>query len=376
MDCQGLFFICESELRIYFFLLSLVTFYLVLLLTNNYFLNFLSFVLVVLRFLFFYIWSFILFFVFFELSSVPVILMTLVYGIQVEKFGSVYYLVFYSFLTGLPFLVLLLYLIRENCFFGLVFFECKLSSFYCLLLVSCFLIKFPVYFLHYWLPKMHVEASTLARMLLAGLLLKFGVFGFFRVFYTLKFEYLGLFFLVAFVGVFIGIFIRIVQSDIKSQVAYSSVCHISFTLLSFLYFREVSLERVILSSLSHGFLRTLIFWLVGEIYYQRGTRIVYFTESGYTRRVYGIMFFGVTLLIRSSVPLVLGYFSEFSLLSLVEIYEFFYYLFALYFILDFYISVYLFVIAFTGHNFKFGFTFLLRVVLGFLVINFRFYSFT
>lgn len=75
--------------------------------------------------------------------------MTLVYGIQVEKFGSVYYLVFYSFLTGLPFLVLLLYLIRENCFFGLVFFECKLSSFYCLLLVSCFLIKFPVYFLHY-----------------------------------------------------------------------------------------------------------------------------------------------------------------------------------------------------------------------------------
>ena len=114
---------------------------------------------------------------------------------------------------------------------------------------------------------------------------------------------------------------------------------------------------------------------MGEIYYQRGTRIVYFTESGYTSRVYGIMFFGVTLLISSSVPLALGYFSEFRLFSLVEIYDFFYYLFAFYFILDFYISVYLFVMSFTGHNFKFEFTFLLRAALGFLTLNSSFLTF-
>lgn len=375
MDCQGLFFISESEISMYFFLLSLITFYMVCLLTNNFFLNFLSFTLVVLRFLFFYVWSFILFFIFFELSSIPVILITLIYGVQVEKFNAIYYLVFYRFLTGLPFLVILLYLIRENYFFGLVFFECKLSSFYCLLVVLCFLIKFPVYFLHFWLPKMHVEASTLASILLAGLLLKFGVYGFYRVLYVLKFEYLGLFFTVAFIGIFIGIFIRIVQRDIKRQVAYSSVCHIGFTLLSFFYFSEISLERVILSSLRHGFLRTLIFWLAGEIYYQRGTRLVYYIESEASRRIYNALFQGVTLLISSSIPLVLGYFSEYGLLYLVEMYEFFYYLFVLYFFLDFYISVYLFTITFSGKGFKAGFLFLLRVALGFLIINLSFYSF-
>lgn len=327
-----------------------------------------------LSFLFFYVWSFILFFVFFELSSVPVILMSLVYGVQIEKFNSVYYLVFYSFLTGLPFLVFLLYLVRESYFYGLVYFDFKLSGFFNLIVFMCFLMKFPVYFLHFWLPKMHVEASTVASMLLAGLLLKFGVYGFYRVMGMLKFEYLGFFFTLAFLGVFMGMFMRIVQRDVKSQVAYSSICHMNFTLLSFLYMREVTLQRVMLSSLSHGFLRTLIFWLVGELYHYDGTRIVYFLGSNYNSRVYSVMFHGVSLFMSSSVPLSLGYFSEYGLFSLIEMYEFFYYFYLVYFVFDFYMSVYLFVLVYVGHGIKMRVNFLVGVILSFLLISCSFLS--
>jgi len=108
----------------------------------------------------------------------PILLMILGYGAQIEKIRSSYYLMFYATFCSFPFLFVYFYYESTLAF---AYFESNVSWELGFLLTLCFIIKFPVYFLHLWLPKAHVEASTSARMLLAGLLLKLGTVGFLRI---------------------------------------------------------------------------------------------------------------------------------------------------------------------------------------------------
>lgn len=99
-------------------------------------------------------------------------------------------------------------------------------------MVLVFLIKFPIFFLHFWLPKMHVEASTTARMLLASLLLKFGVHGFSRFLIPLITYNLFILIFIRVLGMIVCLLLSLIEVDGKIIVAYSSVVHISFVLLS------------------------------------------------------------------------------------------------------------------------------------------------
>lgn len=316
-----------------------------------------------------------LFFVNFELRSFPVVLITLFYGVQVEKINSVYYLLFYRFLTGLPFLFFLFFVFNSVFCFGIVFLNLKINSFMLVLISLCFLMKFPIYFLHFWLPKMHVEAPTLARMLLAGLLLKFGVFGFYRVFYIMKFNFLSFFYIVVFIGLVLGRILRLIQRDLKSLVAFASVCHLSFTFFCFLFFNNLSVSAFIFSAISHGFLSALTFWFVGEVYHQVGSRLIYFSGSLYGRDYFFCFILGLVRFLSCSTPLSLGYFAEYSFFLNIFNFDFFYYFLSLYFFLDFYISVYLFVLLFIGKALKRFVSFFLSLPMVFLFVNCNFFSF-
>jgi len=135
---------------------------------------------------FFLVWNFFYLFIFFELTSLPIIFITLVFGVQVEKIRAIYIYVFFSFITGLPFIFYLFFYLNFFIYSGPVFFVLLVDFYFFLFLTLIFLIKFPIFLLHFWLPKVHVEANTLASMLLAGLLLKLGVFGFIRFFILIK----------------------------------------------------------------------------------------------------------------------------------------------------------------------------------------------
>uniref|UniRef100_A0A0K0EK50 NADH-ubiquinone oxidoreductase chain 4 n=1 Tax=Strongyloides stercoralis TaxID=6248 RepID=A0A0K0EK50_STRER len=87
--------------------------------------------------------------------------------------------------------------------------------------------KFPVFFLHLWLPKAHVEAPTSASILLAGLLLKFGTVGFVRIIKSLSYCHINYWFFFSVLGMFISCFVCVFQSDFKSLAAYSSVVHMN-----------------------------------------------------------------------------------------------------------------------------------------------------
>jgi len=139
-----------------------------------------------------------------------------------------------------------------------------------------FLVKFPVWGLHLWLPKAHVEAPTIASILLAGLLLKLGSGGFIRLLFLLKFVFLSFWVVISFLGIILCSFICFIQVDSKSLAAYSSINHISFLLLGLVLLFNVSKCGVFILILGHGFSSTIIFYLIGFFYIKKGSRNIYY----------------------------------------------------------------------------------------------------
>ena len=131
---------------------------------------------------------------FFELSLIPILILIIGFGIQIEKLRASFYLIFYAIFTSFPFLYI--YFKIED-FPILVYIDFILREEYLIFFFLGFLIKFPVFFLHYWLPKAHVESSTVGSILLAGLLLKFGTLGFSRVLGSLLFNNLLILFFIS-----------------------------------------------------------------------------------------------------------------------------------------------------------------------------------
>jgi len=127
-------------------------------------------------------------------------------------------------------------------------------------LVGSFMVKFPIFGFHYWLPVAHVEASTVGSMVLAGVLLKLGSIGLlYLVLYMnfiVKFHWLGL-------GIVILILIILILRDLKIMIAYSSVAHMRIVFYIIILGSQIGKKGAIYIIFYHGFISPLIFWIVG-----------------------------------------------------------------------------------------------------------------
>jgi len=229
--------------------------------------------------LFFVTTNFFLLYVFFEISLFPIIFMILMDGVQIEKLRASLYLFMYASLCSFPFLLVILY-------FEL-FTPTYIEGVYSWEIVVCFivgfLVKLPLYVLHLWLPKAHVEAPTYGRIILAGLLLKLGGAGLLRVILFFNFTDITILFFFSVLGMVLGVLICSFQRDGKALVAYSSVAHINFLALLLLINRSFAKRRRILLMLVHGFCSSLIFFGVGGFFHILYTRKVYFINSLFAR---------------------------------------------------------------------------------------------
>lgn len=178
-------------------------------------------------------------------------------------------------------------------------------------LMLCFLIKFPVYFLHLWLPKAHVEAPTVGRMLLAGLLLKLGTVGYLRLLGLVGGMRVYFCLVLGLLGMVLGSFLCLLQSDVKSIIAYSSVVHISFVLLVLCLVCGFGKLSGVLIMLSHGYVSTIMFYLIGEFYHILGTRMMIFISGLMVRRMIVSYVFIMVFLCNSGIPPSVSFFSEF-----------------------------------------------------------------
>jgi NADH-quinone oxidoreductase subunit M len=144
------------------------------------------------------------------------------------------------------------------------------------LLAAGFLVKIPVWPLHTWLPDAHVEAPTAGSVMLAGVLLKMGAYGFIRLCipYTPQaFEAAApVLAVLGGVGIVYGAAVALGQTDLKRLVAYSSVAHMGFVVLALASRTELGLQGAMLGMVSHGLVAGLLFLLVGALYDRAHTR--------------------------------------------------------------------------------------------------------
>jgi NADH-quinone oxidoreductase subunit M len=182
-----------------------------------------------------------------------------------------------------------------------------------------FAIKVPMFPFHTWLPDAHVEAPTAGSVILAGVLLKMGTYGFVRFSIPLlpeaSREAVWWVATLAIIGIIYGALVALVQKDWKSLVAYSSVSHLGFVMLGVFALNTLGLEGGILQMINHGLSTGGLFLLVGIMYEQRHTRDIA-AYGGIAKVVpkYAALFL-IIALASMGLPMLNGFIGEFLILQ-------------------------------------------------------------
>ncbi len=181
-----------------------------------------------------------------------------------------------------------------------------------------FAIKVPMFPFHTWLPEAHVEAPTAGSVILAGVLLKMGTYGFFRyampLFPQATRFWLPIVMTLAIIGILYGALVAMAQPDMKKLIAYSSVSHLGFVMLGLFALNSQGVTGSLLQSLNHGVSTGALFLLVGIIYERRHTRqISEFGGLWSVMPMYGTVFM-IAMLSSVALPGLNGFVGEFPIL--------------------------------------------------------------
>ncbi|HZL85922.1 MAG TPA: NADH-quinone oxidoreductase subunit M [Candidatus Krumholzibacteria bacterium] len=269
-----------------------------------------------------------LFYVFWEVSLVPMYFLIGIWGHERRLYAAIKFVLF-TLAGSLLMLVAILSLVVEHAretgtytFDLLTLYGTDIDPahqiWYFAAFALAFAIKVPLWPLHTWLPDAHVEAPTAGSVILAGILLKMGGYGFLRFAMPLFPHGLAaatpLLMAVSVIGIVYGALVSMVQPDMKKLVAYSSVSHLGFVMLGILSANTQGLEGGIYQMLNHGLSTGALFLLVGMLYERRHSRaIADFGGLAKSMPIYAVVLVFVTL---SSIglPGLNGFVGEFLIL--------------------------------------------------------------
>ncbi|HEY8271155.1 MAG TPA: NADH-quinone oxidoreductase subunit M [Pseudobdellovibrionaceae bacterium] len=276
----------------------------------------------------------IFYYVFWELSLVPMYFMVGIWGGARRIYATVKFFIFTmaGSVLMLVAMIYMMYLTQEATgqmssslldfyklkipFIGSQFLSLQTLLFFAFALA--FAIKVPVFPLHTWLPDAHVEAPTPGSVILAAVMLKMGTYSFLRwvipLFPEASEYWAWLFMLIGVIGIIYGALVAMVQPDIKKLVAYSSVSHMGYVLIGLFTFNTFGLQGSLYQMLNHGISTGALFILIGMIYERTHSReISKYGGLASVLPVFTIFFFIITLS-SIAVPMTNGFVGEFLIL--------------------------------------------------------------
>ena len=246
-----------------------------------------------------------IFYIFFESVLIPMFLIIGIWGSRERKIRAAYFFFLYTLLGSILMLLSILYIysqVGSTNYEVLLTFSFSPVEQYVLWFTFflSFATKVPMVPVHLWLPEAHVEAPTAGSVILAGVLLKLGTYGLIRfslpLFPEASFYFSPIVYIFAAIGIVYTSFTAIRQTDFKRIIAYTSVAHMNLVILGIFSCNVIGIEGAILQSLSHGFVASALFLIIGVVYDRHGTRMVkYYGGLAHVMPIYIFIFLFFTM---------------------------------------------------------------------------------
>nr|ABF60120.1 NADH dehydrogenase subunit 4 [Hiatella arctica] len=275
------------------------------------------------------------FFIAYEMSVIPMVALIIFWGAQPERMGAVMVMIIYTLLGSVPLLVLILWWWTSMGSDSMVVNDIMLyqnleeSTFpmsdLMILGIISFLVKSPMYGVHGWLPKAHVEAPVSGSMILAGILLKLGGYGLIRFMWCFNVEvnfFTNLTMVLSAIGACIASLACLNQSDLKRLIAFSSVSHMGMVLSSVMSMSDVGVKVGVFMMFAHGLSSPCLFYLMSEVSVNRKSRSSIVCKGFLVMDPMISLVWFIMSSLNLGCPPSISYFSEIFIVSVVLFYSY------------------------------------------------------